>query len=338
MEGDKTLLSEGKSFQIELNTNRNNKFLIIIHLDNEIKIVANQINDIIKKSFSNKFTFEKIRENKYFLQFDSLKEIFDELKERINSNKITLEEYENSLKINIQLPSSKNKEIIFELNQQNKNDSEKIRDLIQIVIEQNKEISDLKKEVNDLKEKLNILWKEKEERKKIYNLDSKIINGNEKYNECLKNWIDPTRKIKAELLYRLTQNGENISTFHELCDNKGPTLTLFHVNDGNKVGIYTPLSWDSNSEWKIDMDTFIFNLNKNQKYKKLQPEHSIYCFNSFGPLTSNFGCENNSMKSLNHWGNNINNFYDKGSEILQNNNQLKKYDLLETEVYKIIIE
>jgi len=44
------------------------------------------------------------------------------------------------------------------------------------------------------------------------------------------------------------------------------------------------------------------------------------------------------MKSLNHWGNNINNFYDKGSEILPNNNQLKKYDLLETEVYKIIIE
>jgi len=338
MEGEKTILSEGKSFQIELNTNRNNKFLIIIHLDNEIKIVANQINDIIKKSFSNKFTFEKIRENKYFLQFDSLKEIFDELKERINSNKITLEEYENNLKINIQLPSSKNKEIIFELNQKNKNDSEKIRDLIQIVIEQNKEISDLKKEVNDLKEKLNILWKEKEERKKIYNFDSKIINGNEKYNECLKNWIDPTRKIKAELLYRLSQNGENISTFHELCDNKGPTLTLFHVNDGNKVGIYTPLSWDSNSEWKMDMDTFIFNLNKNQKYKKLQPEHSIYCFNSFGPLTSNFGCENNSMKSLNHWGNNINNYYDKGSEILPNNNQLKKYDLLETEVYKIIIE
>ena len=338
MEGDKTLLSEGKSFQIELNTNKNNKFLIIINLEKEIKIEANQINDIIKKSFSNEFPFEKIRENKYFLQFDSLKEIFDELKERINNNKITIEEFENNLKIIIQLPSSKNKEIIFELNQKNKNDSERIKDLIQIVIEQNTEITELKKEVNELKEKLNILWKEKEERKQIYDLDSKIINGNEKYNESLKNWIDPSRKIKAELLYRSSQNGENISTFHELCDNKGPTLTLFHVNDGNKVGIYTPLSWDSNSEWKFDMDTFIFNLNKNQKYKKLQPEHSIYCFNSFGPLTSNFGCENNSMKSLNHWGNNINNFYDKGSEILPNDNQLKQYDLLETEVYKIIIE
>ena len=39
MEGEKTILSEGKSFQIELNTNRNNKFLLIIHLDNEIKIL-----------------------------------------------------------------------------------------------------------------------------------------------------------------------------------------------------------------------------------------------------------------------------------------------------------
>ena len=182
MEGDKTLLSEGKSFQIELNTNKNNKFLIIINLEKELKIEAKQINDIIKKSFSNKFTFEKIRENKYFLQFDSLKEIFDELKERINNNKITIEEYENNIKINIQLPSSKNKEIIFELNPINKNDSEKIRDLTQLVLKQNKEIYDLKnkiikletkemqlnKELNYLKEKLNILWeKEINERKQI---------------------------------------------------------------------------------------------------------------------------------------------------------------------------
>ncbi len=49
MEGNKTLLNEGKSFQIELNSNKNNKFLIIIHIDNEIKKDANKINDIIKK-------------------------------------------------------------------------------------------------------------------------------------------------------------------------------------------------------------------------------------------------------------------------------------------------
>ena len=44
------------------------------------------------------------------------------------------------------------------------------------------------------------------------------------------------------------------------------------------------------------------------------------------------------MKSIRHWGKSINDYYDKGSEILPSNNQAKTYDLIEVEVYKIIIE
>ena len=44
------------------------------------------------------------------------------------------------------------------------------------------------------------------------------------------------------------------------------------------------------------------------------------------------------MKSIIHWGNDISNYYDKGSEILPSNNQEKKYYLIEVEVYKIITE
>ena len=123
----------------------------------------------------------------------------------------------------------------------------------------------------------------------IFNLDSKIINENEKYNEKLKKWINPSRKIKAQLLYRKTENGDKISTFHELCDNKGPTLTLFRLDKGDIVGIYTPLSWDSTSGWKSDMDIFIFYLNKYQKYKKLMAGCSIFCNSKCGPSTINFG-------------------------------------------------
>ena len=161
------------------------------------------------------------------------------------------------------------------------------------------------------------------------------------YNLSLKKWINPSRKIKAELLYRLSENGDKFSTFHEICDNKGPTLTLFHSNDGNIIGIYTPLSLDSSSSsfWKNDMDTFIFNLNKNQKYKKLKNDYSIWCYNRDGPYTIYLGCNSvNSMKSIRHWGNEINEYYDKGSEILPSNNQVKEYELIESEVYKIIIE
>ena len=147
------------------------------------------------------------------------------------------------------------------------------------------------------------------------------------------------KKIYAELLYRLTRDGDDISTFHALCDNKGPTLALFQTDNENIVGIYTPLSWDSTSGWKSDMDTFIFNLNKNQKYKKLKEYYSIWCYNIDGPYTIYLGCNGvNSMKSIRHWGNEINEYYDKGSEILPSNNQEKVYDLIETEVYKIMIK
>ena len=32
------------------------------------------------------------------------------------------------------------------------------------------------------------------------------------------------------------------------------------------------------------------------------------------------------MRSIKHWANGINNYYDKGSEILPSNNQVKVYD------------
>ena len=87
------------------------------------------------------------------------------------------------------------------------------------------------------------------------------------------------------------------------------------------------------------METFIFNLNKNQKYKKLISDCSTRCSSSNGPHTIYLGCYSvNSMKSIKHWGYDINEFYDKGSEILPSSNQIKTYDLLETEVYKIIFE
>ena len=332
------LLTKGKEFNIEIISDKNNIYSIQFILNSSLEIVANQKNAVLNKSFSNKFTIHEIQQNKYFVQFDTLNEIYDEVIERTKKDKITITENENTLIINIPLPSTKYTEKKFELKQISKNDNEKINDLTQLVITQNKEIADLKNELKDIKEKLNILWKSIENRFPISNLNSKIINGNEKYIKILKDWINPFKKIKAELLYRLSENGESFSAFHELCDNKGPTLTLFHVNDGNIVGIYTPLSWDSKSGWKNDNDTFIFNLNKEKKYKKIKSDSSTYCNNTYGPHAYGFGCESKNMKSIVHYAAKINSYYDNGSDILPSNNQIKYYDLLETEVYKIIIE
>ena len=353
-----------KTFEIELTSDKNNPYKVIFTLDNSIEITANRINDIIHNSFSSKYSFEEIKENEYFIIYNALDDIFDELKEKINNNQIALKEIENILIVNI--PLLENKEIIFELRPFIQNNNERLNQLTELIIQLKTEMNNIKKEeienlknetmelkvkfndiknneiqlknenkqlekeieymketenelidknkqiinivnflknennqlineinelknennqlknnvsqikdentylkneVSELKEKLNKLWKEN---KMINHLDSKIINENEKCNEILKYWINPSKKIKAELLYRLSENGDKISTFHELCDNKGPTLALFHVNDGNIVGIYTPLSWESPffNYTKDDLDTFIFNLNKNKKFKK----------------------------------------------------------------------
>ena len=403
---DENIITSEKSFQIELKSNSNNSYSIIFNLNNSIEITSNQINGIINKSYSSKYSFEEIRENNYFLRFNSIIEIFDEIKDRIFNNKVLLKENENRLIINLPLPE--NKEIIFELQSIIKNNIERLNELtnlniklnlqmnnnneeiiklkqkmrqlsdenkqlkneiddfkdkeIRLMNEKNNIINDinflkndnmqlkdneaklineniqLKEEIISLKEKVNVLSLLKENLI-INNLDSKILEGNENYVRILKNWINPSKKIKAELLYRFSQNGDSTLKFHELCDNKGPTLTLFHVSDGNIVGIYTPLSWDINSEWKNDMDTFIFNLNKNKKCKKNISDCSIYCNGSYGPYTINFGhFRSNTMKYINHWSNEINKYYDKGSEILPNNSHGKFYELIESEVYKIMIE
>ena len=207
--------------------------------------------------------------------------------------------------------------------------------------ENKKEIKSLKNEkhnqnneIKKLKEQMKSMLKHIESKENISELkNSLIINNNIEYYKSIKNWINPDKKIKGELLYRLSIDGDQISTFHLLCDNKGPTLTLFETKEGNKGGIYTPLSWDSNSEWKNDMKTFMFNLNKNQKYKKLKNENSIYCNNSYGPWTYGFGfCGN--MRKIDHVGSNINSQYEKGAEILPNNSD---FEVKEVEVYKIII-
>ena len=165
-----TELTPGKAFRIGLNSNKNKPYAIYFSLENTLRIGAN-INDLlIENFFTGEFTFEKIRENKYFLQFDSLKEIFDELKEKIKNNQISLEENENGLKLNILLPSSKYKEINFELKLKIKSYEEKINELDYTTVTHGEDILVMKLKIKDLKNKDTQLKNEVVELKKELSL------------------------------------------------------------------------------------------------------------------------------------------------------------------------
>ena len=53
------------------------------------------------------------------------------------------------------------------------------------------------------------------------------------------------------------------------------------------------------------METFIFNLNKNAKYKKKIKNYSLYSYNNYGMYTVYFGNHNDceTMKKIKHYSN-----------------------------------
>ena len=88
------------------------------------------------------------------------------------------------------------------------------------------------------------------------------------------------------------------------------------------------------------METFIFNLNKKEKYKKIKKEKSILGHYNFGPCIPGFDFYDiHHMKKIQHYGLKIDSYYERGSQILPNNStNLKLFNVDEVEVYKIIIE
>ena len=337
--------------EFQLNSDKNHPISIkIINLKSTIQITSLFKDDILNHIYQKEFSLEELRENnKYFLLYETIDEIYEDLILLMDKNQTKISEENNTIKINIPIESKKIKEISFILNEVKKGDKEMVQELYSLVCELKKEIKEIKEENKNLKSKVNILesylpfleeYKKKEIEKQIKNLDSLIINGNNNYNKTLKNWINPNLKIKAELLYRLSRDGEKYETFHKLCDNQGPTLVLTKLSDGDILGTYSPIDWDNKTEnWKNDLGIFVFSLNRNMKASKKQPSNNygIYCSKIYGP-ESYFLCfqpgKNMKLSELRI----DNSEYSINTQDLVPNKKNDFYNAIEVEIFKIIFE
>ena len=72
-------------------------------------------------------------------------------------------------------------------------------------------------------------------------LKNTILIGQE-YDNYLRNWFGDHCKWK--LLYRASEHGYTSESFHECCDNKGPTLVIIKSSEGWIFGGYTTRSWE----------------------------------------------------------------------------------------------
>ena len=71
-------------------------------------------------------------------------------------------------------------------------------------------------------------------------LKESIINKKQ-YDRYLKDWLG--NEYKWKLLYRASEHDYTGESFHEYCDDKGPTLVIIKSSDGWIFGGYTTKSW-----------------------------------------------------------------------------------------------
>ena len=341
-----TLKNKEKLFEVISNANKH-YFIKILNKADSILISCYYQKEISKIEYESEFDFNYLKKVKLFAVYDSIDECLDEIFAGIDTNKSIINENLNNIILTIPLINIKYKEIKFEIKEKEKNEKQKLEELFTIINLQQKEIVNLKSENSNLKEKINKIENDikdllqfkndiMEERK--MSIDSNIINNDLFYKKSLKKWINPNQSIKSELLYRLTKDGDSISTFHSKCDNISPTLVLVESLDGYKFGGFTTCTWDITNSDKNDGKTFLFSLNKSQKFDKKYNQHNnrdIYSGDSsYGPF---FGYDDLffifSMKKCYSYQSNQYSFLN--DKDLANNNK-DSFEVKEVEVYKII--
>lgn len=102
----------------------------------------------------------------------------------------------------------------------------------------------------------------------------------------LSSWLGEDCHFK--LLYKISRDGGSAEKFHELCDNKGPTVTIFYNTDNNVYGGYLSRSWQRSGGWITDGSSFLFQLYSNRKwnphiFELKNTETNVYFDEDYGP-------------------------------------------------------
>ena len=335
-----------KELSLEISSSTKIKyFLLFTCYQSYLNINLKTMNNLQEIEFEENFSLDKIKTiSKYFLICESTIDVISSIEPNLKQSKII--EENNALKLIISLNHPLCKEAIFIL-------PEKIKlfnqtELYYIISElkkdnqnQKKIIKNLENNVYNLTEKVKNLENKIEQLQKRNtenhdSMDSKIIKNDFEKEKAIKNWIDPFNKnIKFELLFRKSRDGSSCQTFHQYCDNKGPTLTLVETTKGYKFGGYTPFSFQSQTGYspKNDNKTFIFSLNLMKQFFKIKEGPLVYYSSAYGPCFGEGGTDfylNNNLDT----GSTINKSFLTNSELT--NGESGVFEVSELEIYKVI--
>ena len=106
----------------------------------------------------------------------------------------------------------------------------------------------------------NNTYGEYSEIQKIKTFDSLILNNSNREKEFLDKIYEWSGYKNMELLFRGTRDGMTAKDFHNKCDNKGPTISLFKNEKGHIFGGYASISWTCEGGNKSAPGSFLFTL------------------------------------------------------------------------------
>ena len=175
-------------------------------------------------------------------------------------------------------------------------------------------------------------------------IDSNILSNSNQKNEFLKKIYEWSGCKSLKLLFRGTRDGMHSKNFHEKCDDKGPTITLFRNNKGNIFGGYLPISWKNSGGYQNENRSFIFSLTNIHnisptKFENKKDQHQVYFGINYGPCFYDTWIQADLINGCSSYlGSHYQDPTGKGHSMLtgNNNNDERKIILNEIEVYKII--
>ena len=272
--------------------------IIIGIMDDSIKIIARE-NVILYKGHFNLINLQE--KDRYFKMYDKIEEAYDDIITSFSKDRYELIKEENHLIINIELEVNFKKSTISLILERNEIKTEDmIKSLYEMTNKYVKENNGLKSEIKYLKEKINIM----EEKidflfnhvKTKENYFDRIFKRcrllkDEKQVDLVEKWISNSKFLKCKLIFDAKENGDKVSTFHSLCDNKGATLTIITTNENKIIGGYLSKSFSENSGWIHDEKAFVFSLNYNEKYPSLDSTYSFYGGKDRGPTFGGYNIE-----------------------------------------------
>ena len=239
--------------------------------------------------------------NRFFNQFETIKQVFNTIKKLINKKNISIIQEEKKMKIKIINPID-DEEFFINVNSKEKDTKSEINSIIACVNSLTQKVQNLENKVNILENKVNELIKEKEEKKKkeLYGQISKSSVINKDEIDLFMNWFDK-KPTKIKLLLDSKIDGDSTQTFYNKCSNKFPTVVFVKTTKGRRFGGYCSIGWEkTNGSFKKDINNFIFSLDKKKKYKIKNPDTAIetnsdyFAFGGGSDFLINNNCTSNT--------------------------------------------